>query len=91
MTEVAQIGEYGAMWELVPPHTVESIRADARYAAENRRPFLCRIHHRREVIGTPYMPEDDFFTAALNVIATTDKRALMRCARCGLISERVVF
>lgn len=87
-TEVVQVGEYGAAWELREPHTVESIRGDAA-RSQGRRPWLCRLGlHRRKVVGTPHLPNDDLVAAAVNVIATRGKSALTRCSSCGAIAER---
>jgi hypothetical protein len=83
--QVIQIGNYGAIFELKPPHTLESVKADA---VNVKRHGLCRLKHAYRVIGTPYVPEHDIVTATLSLLASSDGNRLVRCRRCKHVAER---
>lgn len=84
MTEAVQI-EGGPVYDLRPPHTVESIKDDARYSKSHPTPFLCRVRHRWQRVGEPHM-DDDLVASVRNLIATDYDRFLVRCKRCRQIS-----
>jgi hypothetical protein len=93
--EIVRVREHGTLWKLRPPHTVESIRADAKRSFAEKRPWRCRHRrHDNEVVGDVYIPPADpanfgtLVEATLAVISSTDAVNLLRCKRCGAIRER---
>jgi hypothetical protein len=67
---------------LRPPHTLASIREDA---GRKGRPWLCRLRHKRRVVGNIYYP-DDLIAKTFVMMASGSARALVRCERCGTIA-----
>lgn len=88
--EVLQVGDHGPTFLLRPPHTVESLRADAGHAEANPKPWLCRIKHRQERVGDPHRPdpEEYLWDAAIAMISNGPYDALLRCKRCGAVTTR---
>lgn len=85
MTEAVQI-QGGPVYDLYPPHTVESIKDDASYSKPRPAPFWCRLRHRWRRVGEPHIDETDLTGAVMNLIATDYDRYLIRCKRCRRIS-----
>ena len=89
MSEVLQVDSYGPIFELEAPHTVESVKSDAGASEREKRPLLCRLRHKRRVIGRTYLPSDDPLTSMLALIAEgSSGKTLVRCERCRKIEIR---
>lgn len=81
MTETVQIAD-GPVYDLHPPHTVESIKDDADYSNTHRTPLLCRLKHRWRRVGEPHIDDKDPVGAVVNLTITDYHRYLARCKRC---------
>lgn len=86
MGELARID--GVPIEIREPHTVTSLEADRVCAAAARKPWLCRLRHRREVVGVPAVGHEDLGVRALAVVGRQMVKDVVRCRRCGAVKVR---
>ena len=79
---------HGVPVRLESPHTLDSVEADMAFAASRRRPLLCWLRHRRQVIGKPMTDSPNLGTRTLAVAGSQVVNAVTRCRRCKKIETR---
>ncbi len=78
---------HGMVYELEQGWTLEQVKAPR----PERVPLRCRLHwHRRVVVARMARSDDDLTMMTINMIAGRLYAGTMtRCARCGLIEEKM--
>lgn len=83
--ELARVMPTGAAFNIEPPHTVESLRADAERSKQPAS-WRCRHgRHRYRVVGAVHV-SDNWVQATLDLLASSDVDSLSRCDRCGKVA-----
>ena len=95
MPELLRTDQYGPVYKLIEPYTVDGLREDAAHFVEHGRSRLCRlIGCKMRVVGTAWWPKDDeveehgWQSIALIAVANTDALDVRRCERCRRVQER---